>query len=564
MSSIEELEASIDIVELVKRYANLKKAWTNYKALCPFPGHNEKTPSFVVSPSKQLAHCFWCRRWWWPLKFIMDVENCEFKEAIEILSSITWVKMKWFDAKTEQIKKNIYSIYKDIVNYYTNNLKKYPEISKYLYDRWLNSDSITGFSLWYSDSWLDLYNYLVWKWYDDHLIEESQVFVDFNTKKDKFIWRVIFPIRNQRWDFIALAWRVLWNGMPKYLNSSSSNIYDKSSILYWLFQARNEITKKDFIIITEWYMDCISLHQAGFTNTVCVSWTALTEKHIWIIKKLTSKIYLCFDWDWAWLNATNLSIEMLKNKDVEVKIINLWNYKDPDEVIKAWMDFNDYINNAVSPIWFYLNTLENTDSLQDKKQHLNKLLDIVKNYQDNVERDYYLKEISQKLDIKLEIVYSEFAKTRLAKRENDTFKNTKTPTSSQDTLVWLLLKYPEYFDFIKENIKFTKYLNSDLQNILNSWVDYINNFELDKKSRYLTLINQDEVLTIQAQTDNYIQKNDDNIKSSILKTMSSIYLSLTQELKEILANKIKSWDKEAVKDYYDLLFESKKAPITKD
>lgn len=548
---VEDLESSIDIVELVKRYTNLKKAWANYKAICPFPGHNEKTPSFIVSPSKQIGYCFGCHRWGWPLKFIMDAENCSFKEAIDMLSSITWVKVKWYDFKQEEIKKNIYWVFKDIVNYYRKTLNNFPEIKKYLMDRWLTSESIEKFEFGYSDSWIELYNYLIEKWYNDDLITQTNVFLDIKNKKDKFIWRIIFPIKNNRWDIVALAWRITWIWEPKYLNSPASTIYDKSSILYWLFEGRSEITKKDFIIITEWYMDAISLQQAWFKNTVCVSWTALTEKHIQIIKKLTNKIYLCFDNDKAWFNATQLSIQMLRNKDLEVKIISLENAKDPDEAIKAWMDFNIFINNALSPIWFELKNLEKINWLQDKKIILQKLLSLVKNYQDNIEKDYYLKEISQKLDIKLDIVYLEYNKTKLDKRENISIK--KTQVTSQDLLIWYCIKYPEKIDFIKENLKLIKYIWEDLKNILNNWITVINNFEIDKKNKYIWISQAWVALEVKAWIETTNTKNEETIKNDILRAINKLDNDLLWVAKKDLLEKMNTWDLNAFKEYNNLL-----------
>jgi DNA primase len=269
--------------------------------VCPFPGHSEKTPSFMVSPPKQLAYCFWCHKWGWAVKFVMDIENCEFKEAIEILGNFTWIQVNTnFDKEKFEAQKNIYSLYKAAVDYYKKALKNYPEVKKYLSDRWLSSEIIEKFHFGYSDSWLELYNYLKNKWFEDSLIEESKIFVDVRNKKDKFINRIIFPIQNLRWDFVAFTARILWNWEPKYINSPASKYYDKSAILYWLFDAKTAITKNDFVIVTEWQMDTISLQAAWFFNTVAVSGTALTEKHLWILKRLTKKIYLCFDWDKAW------------------------------------------------------------------------------------------------------------------------------------------------------------------------------------------------------------------------------------------------------------------------
>ena len=253
MGISEDLESAIDIVDLVSKYASLKKSGANYKCNCPFPGHNEKTPSFMVSPAKQIAYCFGCHKWWGPIKFVMDIENCEFRDALEILWNYTWIKVNTnFNKEKFEEKKSMYSLYKDASNYYKNALKNYPEIKKYLFDRWLNDDIIRDFSIWYSDSWVELYNYLKWKWYDDEQIFDSHIFIDIKTKKDKFINRIIFPVQNGRWDFVAFAWRIHGSWEPKYLNSPASDIYDKSNILYNLFNARNSITKLDYAIITEW------------------------------------------------------------------------------------------------------------------------------------------------------------------------------------------------------------------------------------------------------------------------------------------------------------------------
>lgn len=559
MASIEELESSIDIVDLVKRYTNLKKAWANYKSVCPFPGHNEKTPSFVVSPSKQLAYCFWCHRWWWPLKFIMDIENAEFKEAVEILSQITWVKVKWIDVREEKLNKNIYSIFKDIVNYYKNSLEKNLDIKKYLFDRWLNEESIKTFQFWYADSWIELYWYLKEKWYDDDLISETNVFLDLRTKKDKFIGRIIFPLKNPRWDIVGLAWRIINAWEPKYLNSPASKIYDKSAILYWLFEARSEITKKDFIIITEWYMDAISLHQAWYKNSVCVSWTALTEKHIWIIKRLTKKIYLCFDGDKAWVNATELAIEMLKNKDLEVKIIILEWWKDPDEIIKKWINFQDFIDDALSPIWFVLKNIKETWSINDKKEILKKVLNLIKSYQDNIEKDYYLKEISEKLDIKLDLIYLEYNKTRISKDEWVEYKINKKNITSEDLIIGFLIKYPEKIKEALESIKLKDYIWRNLSKILENWSQEVNNFDIETKNFYLSLAQNDERLEIEAQLESIWSfkseaKINDDFKKTIEKLNNDLFKKAETELKE----KIKAWDLEALKKYNELVSKKKK------
>jgi len=538
MSIVEELESKIDIVDLVNRYAKLKKVWANYKTLCPFPWHNEKSPSFMVSPSKQLAYCFWCHKWWWPIKFIMDIENCEFKDAIEILGNITWTKVKNdFSKEDYGEKKSLYSLYKDAVKYYKESLKRYPEIKKYLIDRWVDDKTIDEFDFGYSDSWIELYNYLKNKWYSEEIINDSMIFLDLKTRKDKFINRLIFPIQNQRWDFVALAWRIIWNWEPKYLNSPASKIYDKSSILYWLYKARNSITKEDFIIITEWYMDTISLQNAWFTNTVAISWTALTEKHLTIIKRLTNKIYLCLDNDKAWENATKLSLEILTNKWFEVKIIILEWWKDPDEIIKNWWDFKKLIEKAVSPIGYFIKKSDfDLNSIDEKRKLLAKLLELTKNYSNDIEKDFYLKEIAKLLNIAEKLVYDEFNKIKFNVQKIYT-DVTKTNLTSEDLAIWYILLWEENKKVLNENLIFKEFLWNDLKKALEIWESFLAWIDLEKKEKYRWLSLEIE--------ENSKLKTDENISEILTKLAKKINTDIYKKITTQLREKIDLWDMEA-------------------
>lgn len=553
---VEELEWAIDMVDLVWRYTKLKKSWTNYKALCPFPWHSEKTPSFMVSPTKQIGYCFGCHRWGWAIKFIMDIENCSFKEAIEILWSITWISVKTnFNQENYKEKKSLYSLYKDATNYYKNALKNYPEIKKYLYERWLNEEIINNFNIWYSDSWIELYNYLKTKWYEDNQIFESQIFLDIKSKKDKFIWRVIFPIQNSRWDFVAFAWRIVHSWEPKYLNSPASNIYDKSNILYNLFNARQAITKEDFVIICEWYMDVIALNKDWILNCVAVSGTALTEKHLTLIKRLTKKIFLCFDWDSAGQKATNLSLEKMKNEGFEVKIIHLPWWQDPDEIIKSGKNFLDFIKNALTPIWYFIKKSKfNTESLEDKKILLEQWLELIKSYSDNVEKDFYLKELGKILWIKENIIYDRFNKIRFTfkKSEEENLQIKNTITSSEMILAYCLLS-EENLTFFKNNLIFEEYLPKDLKEIFEKGISEIEKFPLDKKEkiRWISLkIEDSETFK------NSINKNEE-LQKIIFWLNREIFLNM----QEILKNKMNSWNNEAILEYTNLIRKAKKAWI---
>lgn len=549
MSFYDEIESKIDIVDLIWKYTKLKKAWANYKALCPFPGHNEKTPSFVVSPSKQIGYCFWCHRWGWAIKFIMDMENVSFKEAVEILASQLGLKIDWIDAEKEKIIKNVYSLFKDIWNYYSNALKKSPEIQKYLEKRWLTDESIEKFKLGYADSWLDLYRYLKEKWYDDDTITQSNVFLNIKERKDKFIWRIIFPIKNQRWDIVAFAGRIIDSWEPKYLNSPASTIYDKSNILFALFEGKSEITKKDFIIITEWYMDTISLHQAWIKNVVAVSWTALTDKHIEVIKRLTKKVYLCFDRDNAWKNATKLAIENLKNKELELKIIILEWWKDPDEILKKWEDFEKLIKNALSPIKYYIKELKddyNLDSIEEKRKFLREILWVLKTYTDNIEIDFYLKEIALELDIDKKVVTREYKNTKLWKTETkETYKkNDNMQITAEDTAIWYLLLDENLRNTIKNKLIFTENISKNLKKALENWRDFLANLALEEKEKYRALELEIEKYTEWKTFDKIVI----DLEKILEKINKDIYKKQETELKEKM-----NFDANALKEYMELL-----------
>lgn len=556
MSISEELESAIDIVDLVSKYASLKKAGANYKCNCPFPGHNEKTPSFMVSPAKQIAYCFWCHRWWWPIKFVMDVENCDFRDAIEILWNYTWIKVNTnFNKEKFEEKKSMYSLYKDASNYYKNTLKNYPEIKKYLFDRWLNDDIIRDFNIGYSDSWVELYNYLKWKWYDDEQINESHIFLDLKTKKDKFINRIIFPIQNARWDFVAFAWRIHGSWEPKYLNSPASDIYDKSNILYNLFNARSSITKLDYVIIVEWYMDAIALHRWWFTNSVAVSGTALTEKHLTLLKRLTKKIYLCFDWDSAWEKATKLSLEKMKNEGFEVKIISISWWKDPDEIISSWKDFEVFIKNALTPIWFYIKNCKfDINSIEEKKKLLKELLEIVKSYSDNVEKDFYLKEIANLLNINSNIVYDSFNKIRFTNHESKNAQmEIKQTISSSELAIWYCLLDEKNIDNIKKNLIFEEWIWADLKWFLQDWLSYLNKLELTKKEKYKAISLKIENINSEAN----VVHIEEELKKVIDWLNREIYKKEVEKLKKL----INSWDNNAFLKLSEINIKAKKAQI---
>ncbi|MCD5380885.1 DNA primase [Candidatus Gracilibacteria bacterium] len=551
MSITDELENAVDIVDLVQKYTKIKKAGVNYKAACPFPGHSEKTPSFVVSPAKQLAYCFGCHKGGGPLKFIMDIENCEFRESMQILGGVTGIKVGNADPEKIKLTKSLYHIYKDATYYYKQALTKYPEVKKELIDRGLNDELIAQFEFGYSDSGVELYNFLKGKGYEDKMIEDSQIFNSVSQKKDKFINRIIFPIQNARGDYIAFAGRIIGKGEPKYLNSPATSIYDKSSVLYGLFKARSAITKNDFVIITEGYMDTISLVDAGFKNTVAVSGTALTDKHMTILKRLTHKIYLCFDGDTAGEKATKLSIENLKNKDLEIRVILLPKGSDPDDYIKSGGNFQELIEKAVSPIGFLIQKSNfNTNSIDEKKKFLKEILEVLKSYTSIIEKDYYLKEIAIKLGLRENTVYEAFNKTRLKKQFGIESTISKTDYSSEDYAIGYILSSLDNLKYIKDHIIFPEYINPELQKFLDSGESALDNMELNSKERYKALSMKIESTAL--------EQTNEVIGNTLDKLVKKINLDTYKKAITSLKEKMNAGDNNAFGEYSEIVKKAKK------
>lgn len=454
MSISQEIDNKINIVELAWRYISLKKAGVNYKALCPF--HNEKTASFIVSPVKNIAYCFSCHTGWWPVKFLSEIEKIPYWEALQKLAKEAWIELKTdFYKEHKENRGDFFDMHKIAANFYHEELLKDDNSKKldYLTKRWLTIETIEKFKLWFSDDSRALFSRLINAWFIEKDIIESGIFI--NSSKDKFLGRITFPIYDYTGNVVAFTGRVLDDSLPKYLNSPTTKIFDKSSILFGLHLAKNEISKKWFVIIVEWQMDVISLHQAGITNTVAISGTALTEEQIKLLKRITKNIYLCLDNDGAWINATFLSLENTINEDIELRIINLGDYKDPDEYLKSGKSFDDAISSSLSLIEFYIKEWvkkHDIDTALGKKNLIKDMFGHVKKITNKIELDTILRQISRKLDISLDVLYEELKNTKTKKEEKIEILKPQR-FDIYEEIVGYLVVY-KYFDLFFEKFEY--------------------------------------------------------------------------------------------------------------
>lgn len=363
---IEEVRSSNNIVDIIGGYVRLQKKGSSYFGLCPF--HNEKSPSFSVSPNKQMYYCFGCGAGGNVFTFIMEYENQTFPEAVKILADRAGIALPEAELTEEQKRERnkrqlLLEINKTAANYfyYLLNGDQGQQAREYLENRRMSKETQIHFGLGYASKYSnDLYLYLKKKGYQDQILKETGL-LTYDEKRgahDKFWNRVMFPIMDVNNRVIGFGGRVMGDGTPKYLNSPETMLFDKSRNLYGLNYART--SRKPYMIICEGYMDVIAMHQAGFSNAVASLGTAFTTQHSVLLKRYTQEVRLAYDSDGAGQKAALRAIPILKSAGINVRVIHMDPYKDPDEFIKnlGTEAFQERIDAAESSFMFEISVLE--------------------------------------------------------------------------------------------------------------------------------------------------------------------------------------------------------------
>ena len=407
---VEEVRTKNDIVDIVSGYVKLQKKGSNYFGLCPF--HNEKSPSFSVSPSKQMYYCFGCGAGGNAITFLMEYENYSFPEALQVLADRAGVELPKEEMTKEaraqaDLRATLLEINKLAANYFYYQMKQpQGEIAyEYFHDkRKLTDEIMLRFGLGYSNKTSDdLYRFLKDKGYDDAFLSQTGlVTIEERGGRDKFWNRVMFPIMDVNNRVIGFGGRVMGDGEPKYLNSPETRLFDKSRNLYGLNIART--SRKPYLIICEGYMDVISLHQAGFTNAVASLGTALTTGHASLIKRYVNEVYLTYDSDEAGTRAALRAMPILKEAGITAKIIRMEPYKDPDEFIKnlGTEAFEERINKARNGFLFSLEILEkeyDMNSPEGKTAFHKEAAKRLTMFEEEIERNNYIEAVAEKYRI---------------------------------------------------------------------------------------------------------------------------------------------------------------------
>lgn len=410
---IEEVRMKNDIVDVISGYVKLQKKGANYFGLCPF--HNEKSPSFSVSPGKQMYYCFGCGAGGNVLTFVMEYENYTFQEALQSLADragVTLPKMEYSKEAREQaeLRARLLEVNKLAANYFYYQMKQ-PQgkmAYEYFHDkRKLTDETMLRFGLGYSNKTSDdLYRFLKEKGYDDGFLSQTGlVTIEERGGRDKFWNRVMFPIMDVNNRVIGFGGRVMGDGEPKYLNSPETKLFDKSRNLYGLNYART--TREKYMLVCEGYLDVISMHQAGFTNAVASLGTAFTSQHAGVLKRYTDQVILTYDSDGAGIKAALRAIPILRDAGISARVLNMKPYKDPDEFIKNMGSeaFRERIAQAKNSFLFEIDVLKRNYQLEDPEQKTKFYQETAKKllqFGEPLERDNYIQAVSREQMIKEE------------------------------------------------------------------------------------------------------------------------------------------------------------------
>lgn len=410
---VEEIRQRNDIVDVVGSYVRLQRKGANYFGLCPF--HNEKSPSFSVSPQKQMYYCFGCGAGGNVISFVMQYENEDFTEAARYLADRAGVTIPETESSSEErqkagIRAQLMEINKKAAVFYVYQMNKTEEGARarqYLLDRGLTPETISRFGLGYSPMYADaLYQYLKGEGFRDEILKQSGLFT-YSEKGvfDRFFNRVIYPILDTNNKVIGFGGRVMGKGEPKYLNSPETVAFDKSRNLFGLHEAKR--AKETYMLVCEGYMDVISMHQAGFNNSVASLGTALTDQQAKLLKRYTEEVILTYDSDGAGQKAALRAIPIFRRVGIRTKVLNMKPHKDPDEFIKnlGAEAFRQRIDNAMNSFIFEIYCLQAKYHMDDPTEKTQFYRDTAKKllqFSEELERTSYIEAVSREFRIPYE------------------------------------------------------------------------------------------------------------------------------------------------------------------
>ena len=526
---IDEIRNSNDIVDIISQYVNLKKSGRNFFGLCPF--HNEKSPSFAVSPDKQIFHCFGCGVGGNVFHFLSKIENIGFTESVEMLANRANITLPTIDNekdnKASYLKSRVYEINKLTAEFYHENLYKPTAkiAQEYIKKRKLDNNTLKTFLIGYSGNFNELYKYLKQQGFKDEEILASTL-VNRNDRGefiDRFRKRLMFPIQDERGRVIAFGGRILEDNLikdptrpqAKYINSSENIVYSKGRHLFGLYAAKKE--KIDKILIVDGYMDAISLHQRGITNVVASLGTALTEAQGRLLRKNSQQVIIGYDSDGAGQAATLRGLEILQNLGCDIRILQIEGAKDPDEYILKYGPerLQKCIDNAISLVEYKVKILKNKLNLEhpnDKIKFLTEIAKELSKISSDIEKEVYVDKIATDYKISKEAIYAEINKILYQKNPNDKKTsqrkvveksenkshlklNNDSVTKKENMIIYLLINYPnESYDRLKNQISYDNIKDERNKIIIKKLYEELENGNSINSNNVLDLFEDEDII----------------------------------------------------------------------
>ena len=469
-NTLEEIKDRIDIIDLISEYVSLKKAGQNWKGLCPF--HTEKTPSFTVSPAKQIYHCFGCGNGGDIFSFLVKYENLSFPEAVKILAKKAGVTLKASrkDPAKSGEKETLYNINRDSLIFFQDNLSRNEKANKYLSGRGIGKEIQDDFALGYAlNSWNALSTYLSRKGYKPDVLRKAGLVTQGpKGTYDTFRDRIMFPIYDLKGDVVAFGGRSIDGADPKYINSPETPIFNKRRVLYGLNRAKDSLKKDGFALFMEGYIDVITAHHHGFTNAVAALGTAFTQDHGQLLRRFVDDVVLVFDSDASGIKAAKKAAGMLLESGLNVKTLFFPEKEDPDSFLrsKGKEAFRELLKNPLSIIDFII-------KMGGKKHEIaDEILEIISRIPNEILQDEYIITLSEKLNVNEQRVRERFRKVRERLRTGHVRdisgvppKAAERPFNEEVYVIKLLLQMPERIKEVAEELSVDDFKNAQLREI---------------------------------------------------------------------------------------------------
>lgn len=539
-----------NIVDVIEEFLPLKKSGANYSTTCPF--HKEKTPSFVVSPDKQMFHCFGCGESGDGISFLTKYKNYTFVEAVEYLAKKVGIVLEETSSYTgrenRQFSDKLYKINRDAGLFYYSNLKHSPEVINYLKSRKIDGNVIKKFGIGYAiNKWDNLLKYLTGKGYTEEDIFKTGLIVKRQKQDgfyDRFRNRVMFPIIDVKGRIIGFGGRVMDDSLPKYLNSPESVIFNKGSNLYGLNLAKETVKDKSFILV-EGYMDVIKMHTYGYSATVAALGTSLTDNQIKLMKRYSKNFYIALDSDNAGQKAALKALNMFKRNNLDAKAVIIPNAKDPDEYLNKYgkTNFDKLIENSLDYYDFLEFNYKEIYENSNKVEYINKFFDNIVNVTSEIEKELIFEKLSRKVGVSKESIIKEYNKKST---KHGTFVKSAQPayvkpqvskitTSHEQELIKLILINNDFALLLKEIVNEDTFKDLEYYNIFKEMYEYkINDMSIDKDSLNKILKNKMDVESLLQ----YDDVDYDNLEALFKDCIKRLKIKYYEKKKTVLSKKL--------------------------